>query len=126
MLAEATKKNLYHKLVEEDCITFIAKTTDSNLIIAADLLPYLADPAPLFSIIAKQTPAKSLFIFSFENSQKDSWHLSQHARFKHNPQEVITQLKSLGFKILEHHQTTLRYNQNKPVEGSIVSCVTSM
>ena len=41
MLAEATKKNLYHKLVEEDCITFIAKTTDSNLIIAADLLPYL-------------------------------------------------------------------------------------
>ncbi|MDC3181312.1 tetratricopeptide repeat protein [Gammaproteobacteria bacterium] len=124
MLLEAGKKQIYNQLIESCCIKYLAQEKDIHLFIAADLLPYLSDPTPLFNAIYAASKNDAHFIFSFEKGTDASYTLTQHARYQHNAKWLINLLESIGFDIIEHHETTLRYNQNQPVEGSIIMAKT--
>ncbi len=120
MLEQAHQKSTYDELVSSCCIQYTKTLKDIDLFIAGDLLPYLADPSELFESIIHAAKHNALFIFSFENGTDAPYILTQHARYQHEPKWITEQLKKYGFEILEQHSSTLRYNQNQPVKGSIV------
>ncbi len=120
MLEQANQKHVYDTLVHDCCIQYTRTLKGINLFVAGDLLPYLSDPSELFESIANAAANNALFMFSFENGSEESYTLTQHARYQHQPSWIVQRLETYGFEIIEQHSSTLRYNQNKPVEGTMI------
>lgn len=114
MLLEAKKTHAYTHLHQSDCVKYLQTSSVVDVILALELCPYLGDLEPLFQSVKPKL--KHLFIFSIETTS-DKSHLSENARFQHNPEDVKALLTELSFTIVEAQPTTLRTQNARPVPG---------
>ncbi len=116
MLAEARNKAIYDVLIESELISFLQQDTKQyDLIIAADVLPYLGDLRPLWMAISSRLNAHGLFVFTHEISEHKSWQLDESCRFKHHPDYIQTLCNELEFHIIHQEKIPARQQNGQPL-----------
>lgn len=119
MLAHAEKTGLYRQLIAGDVVEECNKLNEVfNLIIAADVLVYLGDLAPLFSAVCQKLSPQGLFAATVEHQEEFGiWHLQPQRRYAHSS-AYITQLAAAHkLAILTLENCTPRTENNQPVAG---------
>lgn len=120
MLNKAGETHLYDSLLQMDAIEHLEQSSNYNLIIAAELFPYIGDPQPLLKAIYNALSTDGICIFSIESKDIEQLYtLSENARFIHNPTILLDLMTKIGFSAIETESTTLRLHQSKPVLGKL-------
>ncbi len=120
MIHQATQKNLYTELHCGDIIEFLEQTNETyDLIIAADLLPYLGNLEPLFSAVSQRATDNALFCLSSEETGELEWELLLTGRYAHSPDYVTRKAVQNGWGILERFPANIRKENGAWLKGTI-------
>jgi predicted TPR repeat methyltransferase len=120
MIAKAKEKNIYDGLYVNNLINGL-KEFDSkfDLFISSDVFVYLGDLKDLFNTVSEYTTKHSLFVFSTEDNDGDSFNLRQSGRYSHS-KKYIAQLASIsGFKLEHFERSNLRKDKGQWIVGGI-------
>jgi predicted TPR repeat methyltransferase len=116
MLVEAEKKGIYDELAEAELVAFLNEHKKSyDLMVAADVLPYLGALETLFNTVAHHLKKKGLFIFSHEINEKEPWKLQESARFSHHPDYIKSLCEKEGLHILSQEKVIARRQLQEPL-----------
>lgn len=119
MLEVAKEKQIYDTLQAGEMVAALNHYSELDLIIAADVLPYVGDLRPLFEAASRALKTKGWFAFTIEKTTVSPYELQRSARFAH-AQDYIEQLAAeYHFNILHSSSAILRNNRNQVVEGLI-------
>lgn len=119
MLDQARKLELYDSLVCGELTEFLYNTTDRfEAIIAADVLIYFGDLAPLASAMANATTPGGLLAFSIECCDPPGCQLRSSGRFAHDP-AYVRAVFGAGFEELCCKETIVRMEATRAVAGKI-------
>ena len=121
MLAQAKEKNTYSALHKEDIFSFLSSHTHTysfDLIVAADVLVYIGDLAPLFTLLMGVMKPQARFVFSVEECD-EGFHLGQEARFLHSLSYIEASLPA-SLTLVSTKREALRKNSNLWVDGLLV------
>jgi predicted TPR repeat methyltransferase len=100
MLSQSRAKNIYNELIESELVAFLQETQNTyDLIVSADVLPYLGELETLFQALTPKLSNHGLFIFNIEISENEPWQLQKSARFSHHPQYIHS--------LAQQHQLTV-------------------
>lgn len=109
MLAQAKSKEIYDELVEAELISFLQHNTQHyELMVAADVLPYLGELNTLFMAVYQHLTNNGLFIFTHEISKQQPWQLQDSARFSHHPDYIKTLCSQHGFQLIYQEKVIAR------------------
>lgn len=119
MLARARRRGLYDELVEGDLVDFLrGRPGRYDLLLAADVLPYLGDPAPLLAAAAVALrPGGRLAVSAERHRDGAPFALARTGRFTHEPAAVLTAAAAFGLALERRLDGVLRRERGAPVEG---------
>ena len=117
MLEVADERSKYTQLIVDDIENALITIGDIDLLLAADVLPYLGDLSSLFQRCHASLKNNGLFAFSIEKCHKKLFELQTSARYRHEKSYIEMLCKQYGFDILECDNTEIRKQDQKPVEG---------
>lgn len=104
MLAIARGKGVYDELVEAELLSFVQHNIEYyDCVVAADVLPYLSDLAPLFEAIHPRMTPGGVFWFTTEISLEAPWALQSSMRFCHHADYI--------HDLCQRHQLTLLHQE---------------
>ena len=108
MLEKARARNLYSELADASIGEWLDKSAPESfdLILAADVLVYFGDLAPLFEKIARALDNGGLFAFTIELSAQNDFMLQPSGRYAHAVGYIRNLSSILGFREIEafpHH-----------------------
>ncbi len=118
MLAVAERKRIYHRLVVGDLIAFLA-TEDRpfDLIVAADVLVYFDDLAPVLRLAARRLATSGAIAFSVETHAGDGVILRDTLRFAHGEPHLRAAAAEAMLDVAYLAKASTRTEKNSPVEG---------
>ena len=87
--------------------------------IAADVLVYLGDLAPLFEAVAKAMALKGLLAFSVEAEDGAGFRLQPTMRFTHSRAYVEAALAAAGLSLVDVKTSSTRREAGEDVPGLI-------
>ncbi len=122
MIEEATKKNVYDRLVRAEIVDFLKKETLSyQLVTIADVLTYFGDLRPVFENVAQRLELGGLFVFSISENTLDikDFVLTPSGRFVHTVDYVLKMLTKCGFSKVYQERKALRNEGDQVVYGYI-------
>ena len=120
MIAQAAEKKLYHRLVADDVVHFLKQDEQYyDLLMAADLLTYLADLEPLFRAAHQRSAPGALFVFFTEHGEDANWQVCPTGRFAHHPDYVAEAARRCGWQVLHSEGANLRREADFWVEGDL-------
>jgi predicted TPR repeat methyltransferase len=118
MLAKAAERGDYDTLVQGEAVEFLANHRASfDLILAADVLIYFGDLAPLFAAAAAALPPNGILAFSTELGES-GWRLLSSARYAHGDDYIQT-ASAPGFRIVERQEIPLRREATGVTSGCL-------
>jgi predicted TPR repeat methyltransferase len=118
MLAVAGRKRIYDRLVAGDLIAFLeAEDRPFDLIVAADVLVYLDDLAPVLRLAARRLAASGGIAFSVETHADDGVILRDTLRFAHSEPHVRAAAAKAALEVAYLAKASTRIEKNSPVEG---------
>lgn len=124
MLAEAARKGVYDELAERDVVAWLeAGTAPIDLVLAADVLCYLGDLAPLFAAVARRLAADGVFAFTVEAAEDDAagrWVLRDSLRYAHRRDGLERTLADAGLAARRIEAGVLRHDGGVRVAGLMV------
>jgi predicted TPR repeat methyltransferase len=119
MLEQAARKAVYDTLACEELTAFLLRSPQHfDLIVAADLMIYFGDLAPLFAAAATALRPTGLFAFSTELCAGEGYRLLPSGRFAHPPQYVRL-MAQRDFEEVFHAETTIRLEATERLPGNI-------
>jgi predicted TPR repeat methyltransferase len=121
MIAKARAKNAYDKLLVGD-IAALDRSWNGNvdLVVAADVFPYVGDLKPAFEACRVVLRTGGHFAFSTEAlEQGESYLLRATDRYAHSADYVRQVSAAAGFAEIEMERVVLRKDRGKPVDGYI-------
>jgi len=121
MIDMAEKKNIYDKLITADIQKTITEFYDVDLIVAADVLTYIGDLEMLFKNIKNSLKIGGIFTFTVEKNSIQPYTLQQTIRYAHSKKYLDQLIQKNQFEVLRCDNVVLRKQQNKPVEGLLIS-----
>lgn len=108
MLAKAAERGGYDRLVREEAVAFLQNHPGRfDLILAADVLIYFGDLAPLLAAAAQALAPDGLMAFSTELGE-GGWKLLPSARYAHGDDYIRVAAGAAGFDVVEREETPLR------------------
>lgn len=120
MLDVAALKHVYDELVLADVSAFLQNQHDLyNLIIAGDVLGYIGELTHLFLHINQALKEKGWFVFSAEKCEEKGFHVTAFGRFVYSQSYLDQMLLQKCFHIIHYEITTLRVENNEPVQGHV-------
>ena len=120
MLAQARAKGVYDELHEADILGFDAAEASLDLVVAADVLNYLGDLAPVFARVARWLRPGGFFAFTVEAHNGDEvFVLRETMRYAHSGKAVRALLTGAGLSLPVERQAALRRDRGEAVEGEI-------
>lgn len=128
MLDRARALDLYDALDGADIVAWLAAHAEAgfDLVVAADVLVYIGDLAPLFGAAHAAARVGALFAFSCE-SLEDSGHDSEQGvaltpsnRYAHTLDYIASTATHAGFTLIEARNDTLRRDNGRDVPGHLV------
>lgn len=119
MLAVAKTKNLYQELIHAGLSEGLNKLQDVDLIIAADVFPYLGDLKNIFAACQQALKPGGHLAFSVEklSENNSSYQLLQTIRYAHSKNYLETLSSNYGFEILGLDNIILRKQRETTIEG---------
>ncbi len=124
MLAQAEKTALYHQLIAGDIVEECRKLKPGfELIIAADVLVYLGDLAPLFAAIRPLLTQGGLFAATVEQHDgADDWFLQPQRRYAHRADYIRHLADAYDLQLRQLTECTPRTEKGLPVKGLLMVC----
>ena len=120
MVAIAREKGVYEKLATGDVVQFLQENQQRyDLIIAADVLTYLADLSPLFCSVAQRIRTAGLFVFSTEHGETPGWKIRPTGRFAHHYDYVVGLGKKFGAELVCSEKARLRKEGDDWIIGDL-------
>ena len=120
MLEQAAAKEIYSHLFCGDIVEFLEQDGPTyDLLLAADVLPYLGDLAPLFAAAASRTQPGGLFCLSAEKATAADWELRPSGRYGHNPDYIGRTATDNSWRILNRSREKLRREHGSWIIGTI-------
>jgi predicted TPR repeat methyltransferase len=125
MVEIASSKSLYQDLQVGEIISFLgaAPARSYELVIAADVLPYIGDLTVLLGSLLRVVKPNALFCFSVEDdcsdAARDQPRLLESGRFGHSSHYVKTCAEKTGWLISASRQLDLRKERNGWIRGCI-------
>ncbi len=123
MLDKAAELGLYDDLACADIVDWLAdRPASCDLAVAADVIVYIGDLAPLFARVRRALRAGGLFAFSCEALDDDArgFALQPSNRFAHAPGYVQRTAQAAGFDIVASERAVLRQDHGRAVDGHLV------
>jgi predicted TPR repeat methyltransferase len=121
MVAVAKKKNLFQTLAVDDVVHFLNQTDPTfDLVLAADVLVYVGNLAPLFQALTKRLRSGGLFAFSVEVTDGEQFTLQKTGRFAHSEHYLSQLTKQYHFEVRYSQGAVTRMQNNQPVHGAIL------
>jgi len=123
MLDKAAELDLYDALVCADVVAWLAERPAScDLAVAADVLVYIGDLAPLFARVRRALRAGGLFAFSCEAGGDDErgFTLQPSNRFAHTLGYVQRTAQAAGFSVVATERAVLRQDHGRGIDGHLV------
>ncbi|QAY96065.1 SAM-dependent methyltransferase [Methylovirgula ligni] len=119
MLEKADARRLYDDLVEAEAGDFLDQADEKfDLVVAADVVIYFGDLAPLFARIARVMEPGGLFAFNAETVEA-GYRVLPSGRFA-QALDYIEAVAAPYFTTVELQMTTIRLEAAQPVEGALV------
>lgn len=121
MLALADERGVYGDLYVGEAVAFMADwdETPFDLVVAADVWPYLGDLAPFAAAAAACLAPGGCIIASSERGTAD-FAVTPTQRFAHSTGYVREVLEVAGFDVLAVEPITVRHEEGVPVVGDLV------
>jgi predicted TPR repeat methyltransferase len=119
MVAEARAKGLYDGLHVGEVLAHLKAATDGqfNLILAADVLVYLGDLAPLFTQVGRVLVSGGLFAFTAESHEGEGYVVGSETRYAHSPNYIERAAGDAGLAMRLMHPASTRNNKGAEVRG---------
>ncbi len=123
MLAQANEKQIYDQLIEAELIQYLQQNdTRYELIVAADVLPYLGELETLFRVLTPRLTSQGLFVFTAEISIEKPWQLQETARYSHQPEYIQSLCNQFGFTIIHQEQISARLHEQTDLAVILYAC----
>jgi predicted TPR repeat methyltransferase len=120
MLEEARRKGGYDSLVEDDIVRYLAaRPASADLIVAADVLIYIGDLAPVFAGAFEAVRPGGLFAFSTEVSEGEDIRLTATLRYAHAATYLERLAAQTGWQVESVRQAMLRSEEGRGVPGHL-------
>lgn len=121
MIETARRKGLYRSLHVGEVVGFLqASTARFELLLAADVLVYIGDLAPLMAAAAARCKAGSRFLLSVEHAEQPGFHLQTSERFAHAPDYVRGAAEAAGFIVERTEACELRKDEESWIKGQLL------
>jgi predicted TPR repeat methyltransferase len=119
MLEQAAKRGVYDALACEDLAAFLTREqVPFDLIVAADVLVYFGDLAPVFSAAASALKSGGIFACSTEWQAGERYRLQPSGRFAHAPAYVLSSAHP-AFEAVISIETTIRLEARQRLLGNL-------
>ncbi len=125
MLGRSARRGLYDRLAAGDVVDLMAAEPDNafDLVLAADLLPYVGALAVLFAGVARVLAPGGVFAFSAERHDGEGFVLGEALRYRHAPAFVSAATEAAGLTLVGIEPLSLRRERGLPVPGLIALLV---
>lgn len=125
MAAICYDKELYDDVYVGEVVAYLDEGEDGpfDLIVAADVLPYLGDVAPLFAGVAARLHGEGCFLFSTQSMRDDErgdYVVGQDHRFHHASDYLEAQLDAVGLMIVDRQDINVRNEEGAPTPGELI------
>jgi len=120
MIRKAKERNVYDQLIQGDITEFLrARAASFDLVIAADVLIYVGDLAPVFDAARQALRRGGRFAFSVETHEGTGFVLQPWRRFAHSLSYVRECAAHYGLGEVIMTREILRKQGGKDVQGGI-------
>ena len=127
MIDKAAERELYDDLYIGEIVAFLQDDNGEanwDLVVAADVLPYLGDVEELFAVTAARMNTGGTFVFSTETLDQgaftdESFVVNANHRFAHDPFYLDDALKAAGMDTVFVGDITVRMEEGEPVPGHL-------
>ncbi|MEM0908900.1 MAG: methyltransferase domain-containing protein [Pseudomonadota bacterium] len=121
MLAFADERGTYADLYVGDAVSFMDEWDEApfDLIVAADVLPYLGDLTPFMAAAAHALRPGGLLAASTERCDA-GWAVTATQRFAHSTLYVTGVMGAAGLDLLAAEPITVRHEEGSPVLGDLL------
>ena len=121
MIARAAERGLYDSLATGDIVAFLEQSDAAwDLVVAADVLIYFGDLAPVMRGVAHRLAPHGRFVFTTEDAGDERIRLHQGLRYAHSAEYLRETLAASGLACLSIEPTATRREDERPVAGWIV------
>jgi predicted TPR repeat methyltransferase len=117
MVERARQRGLYDELHCEDLNAVLGRTSDVDLIIAADVFIYVGPLAATFEGCARALRPGGLLAFSVERSEEADVVFHASLRYAHADAYIERLARAHGFAIERSEPTVLRVDNGQPAHG---------
>lgn len=118
MLDIARHKNIYQELIHEPIEIALDRFSEMDVVIAADVFPYLGDLKNIFEKVTHCLRQGGWFLFSIEKTlATHPYVLQKTIRYAHNKNYIKSLCSECKLELLELNNVILRKQQKKPLEG---------
>jgi predicted TPR repeat methyltransferase len=120
MLDQAAARGLYDDLTEGELVSvMITRPKAYDLIVAADVLVYLGDLAPVFRAAGACLVGGGRFCFTVERAEGTGFALGAHARYAHARPYLEDLARECGFSVRLLEDISTRREAGAPVPGLV-------
>ena len=122
MIALAAAKRLYSLLETVDAAAFLtAQREPAELILAADMLPYMGELVPLFAAVAARMEPDGVFAFSAQwLADGNSFSLGADMRYAHSVPYIEAVAAEAGLKIVALDHGSIRQDRGESIASLLV------
>lgn len=119
MVELAADKGCYDELSVGDLIEYLQNANhEFDLVVAADVLVYLGELAPLFQETGQRLKARGYFLFSTESAEEDV-KLRESGRYAHSTAYIQECLGQYSFRMVHHAQENIRKERGEWIRGCL-------
>lgn len=121
MIAEARRKGLYDRLALGEAHRLLADEPDGrfDLVLAADMVIYLGDLAPLFAAVARTLAPGGLFVLTAQRADGGEYVLGGEMRYSHTPDYLRRVAGEAGLEALLLRDAVSRTEKGIDVPGLV-------
>ncbi len=120
MVAAARRKRLYDSLAVEEAVTALAaRPAAYDLVVAADVLVYIGDLAPLFRAARHALAAGGYICVSTERADAGDYSLGRGCRYAHGRPYIERLAAETGFEVVLHEDAVCRQEAGVDVPSRI-------
>lgn len=125
MLKRAGARGVYDRLAAGDAVALMEGEPENafDLVLAADLLPYIGAITPLFGAVARILAPGGALAVSAERHDGEGFVLGETLRYRHAPDMVAAAAEAVGLAVLGVAPVSLRRERGVPVPGLIALMV---
>ncbi|MET0743695.1 MAG: methyltransferase domain-containing protein, partial [Microvirga sp.] len=119
MLDQARRTHLYEALHEAELVSFLSGQEEgaTDLVVAADVLVYMADLRAVFAHATRVLSLEGLFAFTVQATDRDGFVLGEDARFAHSEAYLRGLAGGAGLTMLVLEGVSTRLDRDRPVPG---------